>query len=358
MRFDYDTSYVDPQRLVRYRSQWLAYGALVLALIAAPFVLPAYYVGELNYLFIVSIASLALMILTGYTGQVSLGHAAFMAVGAYAHAWFLNNGLGFIAAILCASALTAVVGLIIGLPAIRVSGLYLAMITLACALVTEQIIGRWKDVTGGYSGLPVPPPVVFGFDVGSLRPFYFLCLIILIAVLLGLINLVRGRTGRAFVGVRDSEAAAYTLGIWIGGYKVLAFVISAFVTGIAGALLAHHLQFLTPDGFGLTLSMELVLMVVIGGLGSLRGAIFGAVLIGLLPALISKIKPALPAGIATQFGLETFVFGLILALFVMFEPAGLNGRWIKLKVLLQNFPIYRHSTFRRGKAYMHSERYR
>jgi branched-chain amino acid transport system permease protein len=358
MRIDYDTSYVDPQRLLRYRSQWLAYGALILALIAAPWVLPAYYVGELNYLFIVSIASLALMILTGYTGQVSLGHAAFMAVGAYAQAWFLNNGLGFIAAILCASALTAMVGLVIGLPAIRVSGLYLAMVTLACALVTEQIIGRWKDVTGGYSGLSVPAPIVFGFDVGSLRAFYFLCLFILIAVLLGLINLVRGRTGRAFVGVRDSEAAAYTLGIWVGGYKVLAFVISAFVTGIAGALLAHHLQFLTPDGFGLTLSMELVLMVVIGGLGSLRGAIFGAVLIGLLPTLISKIKPALPASIATQFGLETFVFGLILALFVMFEPAGLNGRWIKLKVLLQNFPIYRRNTFRRGKAYMHSERFR
>lgn len=358
MRFDYDTSYVDPQRLLRYRSQWLAYGALVVALIAAPWVLPAYYVGELNYLFIVSIASLGLMILTGYTGQVSLGHAAFMAVGAYAHVWFLNNGLGFIASILCAGAVTGMVGLIIGLPAIRVSGLYLAMVTLAYALVTEQIIGRWKDVTGGYSGLSVPPPIVFGFDVGSLRAFYFLCLLILTAVLLGLINLVRGRTGRAFVGVRDSEAAAYTLGIWVGGYKVLAFVISALVTGIAGALLAHHLQFLTPDGFGLTLSIELLLMVVIGGLGSLRGAIFGAVLIGLLPTLISKIKPVLPASIATQFGLETFVFGLILALFVVFEPAGLNGRWIKLKILLQNFPIYRRSTFRRGKAYMHSERYR
>ena len=358
MRFDYDTSYADPQRLLRYRSQWIAYGTLVLALIAAPWVLPPYYVGELNYLFIVSIASLALMILTGYTGQVSLGHAAFMAIGAYAHAWFLNNGLGFIASILCASALTAAVGLVIGLPAIRVSGLYLAMITLAGALVTEQIIGRWKDVTGGYSGLSVPAPIVFGFDFGSLRAFYFLCLFVLVLVLSGLLNLMRGRTGRAFVGVRDSEAAAYTLGIWVGGYKVLAFVISAFVTGIAGALLAHHLQFLTPDGFGLTLSMELVLMVVIGGLGSLRGAVFGAVLIGLLPTLISKIKPALPASIATQFGLETFVFGLILALFVMFEPAGLNGRWIKLKVLLQNFPLYRRNTFRRGKVYMHSERYR
>jgi branched-chain amino acid transport system permease protein len=358
MRFAYDTSYYDTKRLLRYPAQWLAYGTLVLALIAAPWMLPAYYVGELNYLFIVSIASLALMILTGFTGQVSLGHAAFVAIGAYAHAWFLNQGLGFVASILCAGALTGAVGLVIGLPAIRVSGLYLAMVTLAFALLTEQIIGRWKDVTGGYSGMSVPAPVIFGFDFGSLRAFYFLCLVVLIAVLLGLINLVRGRTGRAFIGVRDSEAAAYTLGIWVGGYKVLAFVISASITGIAGALLAHHLQFLTPDGFGLALSMELVLMVGIGGLGSLRGAIFGAALIGLLPTLISKLKPVLPASVANQFGLETFVFGLILAFFVMFEPTGLNGRWIKLKVLFENFPLYRRSTFRRGKTYMHSERYR
>ena len=358
MRFPYDTSYFDAQRLLRYRSHWLSYGGLVAALIAAPWLLPAYYVGELNYLFIVSIASLALMILTGYTGQVSLGHAAFLAIGAYAHTWFLNQGLGFVASMTAAAALTGAVGFVIGLPAIRVSGLYLAMVTLACSLVTEQIIGRWKDVTGGYSGVAVPEPVILGFNFGSLRPFYFLCLLILALVLLGLLNLTRGRTGRAFVGIRDSEAAAQTLGVWVGGYKVLAFIISAFVTGIAGALLAHHLQFLTPDGFSVMLSMELLLMVVIGGLGSLRGAIFGAVLIGLLPTLISKIKPALPSALSAQFGLETFVFGLILALFVMFEPSGLNGRWLKLKMFFQNFPLYRRSTFRRGKAYMHSERYR
>jgi branched-chain amino acid transport system permease protein len=358
MRFAYDTSYFDAQRLLRYRSQWLAYGVLALGLIAAPWLLPAYYVGELNYLFIIAIASLALMILTGFTGQVSLGHAAFMAIGAYAHTWFLNQGLGFLASLLSASVLTGAVGLAIGLPAIRVSGLYLAMVTLACSLVTEQIIGRWKDVTGGYSGISVPPPVVFGFDFGTLRAFYFLCLVILVLVFVGLLNLVRARTGRAFVGVRDSEAAAYTLGIWVNGYKVLAFVISAFVTGIAGALLAHQLQFLTPDAFSLTLSLELVLMVVIGGLGSLRGAIFGAVLIGMLPTLISKLKPLLPASVSAQFGLETFVFGLILAVFVMFEPGGLNGRWLKLKVLFESFPMYRRATFRRGKTYMHSERYR
>lgn len=358
MRFAYDTSYSDAQRLLRYPSQWLSYGALALALIAAPWLLPAYYVGELSYLFIVAIASLALMVLTGFTGQVSLGHAAFMAIGAYSHTLLLDQGFGFIPSILGAATLTGFVGLLIGLPAIRVSGLYLAMVTLACAMVTEQVIGRWKDLTGGFTGIPVSSPVIFGYDLSSLKGFYFLCLVILVLVLLALINLMRGRTGRAFIGVRDSEAAAYTLGIWVGGYKVLAFIISAFITGIAGALLAHHLQFLTPDGFSVMLSMELVLMVVIGGLGSLRGAIFGAILIGMLPTLISKLKPLLPTAISSQFGLETFVFGLILALFVMFEPNGLNGRWLKLKVLFENFPLYRRNTFRRGKTYMHSERYR
>ena len=180
----------------------------------------------------------------------------------------------------------------------------------------------------------------------------------LVLVLLGLVNLLRGHTGRAFMGVRDSEAAAYSLGIHVAGYKVLAFVVSAAVTGLAGALLAHHVGFLTPEGFGLVLSLELVLMVTIGGLGSLRGAILGALLISMLPTFISRIKPLLPDQIAKQFGLETFVFGLVLALFVLFEPRGLNGRWIKLRTLLETFPLYRKDMFRRGKTYMKSERYR
>jgi energy-coupling factor transporter ATP-binding protein EcfA2 len=145
---------------------------------------------------------------------------------------------------------------------------------------------------------------------------------VLVLVLAGLTNLMRSKTGRAFMGVRDSEAAAYSLGIWVAGYKVLAFVISAMVTGLAGALLAHHVRFLTPEGFGLILSLELVLMVTIGGLGSLRGAILGAVLISMLPTFISRIKPMLPDQIAKQFGLETFVFGLVLALFVLVRAQG------------------------------------
>lgn len=220
------------------------------------------------------------------------------------------------------------------------------------------MIGHWKSVTGGFGGLAVGSPVLFGQDLSKLQYFYYLCLALLVLVLLGLLNLLRAKTGRAFMGVRDSEAAAYSLGIWVAGYKVLAFVVSAVVTGLGGALLAHHVGFLTPEGFGLILSLELVLMVTIGGLGSLRGAILGAILISMLPTFISRIKPLLPEQIAKQFGLETFVFGLVLAVFVLFEPKGLNGRWIKFKTFLETFPLYRQDMFKRGKSYMKSERYK
>jgi branched-chain amino acid transport system permease protein len=358
MRFPYDTSYRDAGRLLRYRADWLSYGALLVALIAAPAVLPGFYVDQSSYLFIMCIASLGLMVVTGFTGQVSLGHSAFLAIGAYAHAILLDRGVPFIVSLPLAGSLAALLGFVIGLPAVRVSGLYLAMVTLAFASVVETITGHWASVTGGFTGIAVAPPDLFGFDLSSSPRFYFLCLAVLILVLVGLINLMRGQTGRAFIGIRQSEAASYGLGIWVPAYKVLAFSISAFVTGIAGGLLAHNVQFLTPEGFGILQSMELLLMVVIGGLGSLRGAILGAILVSLLPTFISEVKPLLPGGIAKQFGLDIFVYGLVLAGFVLFEPTGLNGRWLKLKALAGNCPLYRKDTFKRGKAYMRSERYR
>ena len=358
MRFHYDTSYRDSQALLRYGSGRIAYVLLIMTLLAIPWLLPKYYVGEIAYIFIMCIASLGLMVLVGYTGQVSLGHSAFVAIGAYTHTWLLSQGVPLPVSMVLAACFTGAIGLVIGLPAIRVSGLYLAMVTLAFAILTEHVIGHWKSVTGGFSGLSVGNPIVMGYDLSALKPFYYLCLGVLVLVLLGLINLLRAQTGRAFMGVRDSEAAAYSLGIWVAGTKVLAFVVSAMVTGLAGALLAHHVRFLTPEGFGLILSLELVLMVTIGGLGSVRGALLGAVLISMLPTFISRIKPLLPDQIAKQFGLETFVFGLVLALFVLFEPKGLNGRWIKFKAFMQTFPLYRQDMFKRGKSYMKSERYK
>lgn len=358
MRFAYDTSYQDSRRLLRYPSDWFAYGALLAALIAAPSLVPHFYIGELTYLFIMCVASLGLMLLIGFTGQLSFGHAAFVAIGCYSHVWLLSHDVPFLLSLVGASALAGLAGLLIGLPAIRVSGLHLAMVTLAFSIIVEQVIGRWKDVTGGFTGVAVPRPRIAGFDLGGQRQLYFFCLVATVLVLLALINLLRGHTGRAFTALRDSEAAAQSLGVWTAGYKVFAFALSAGVTGFAGALLAHHMQYVTPEGFSLLLSLELVMMVVIGGLGSLRGAILGAIFISVLPTGISIVKPILPQQIAGQFGLEIFIFGLILALFILFEPAGFNGRWLKLKKLFEYFPLYRKDTFRRGKTYMRSERYR
>jgi branched-chain amino acid transport system permease protein len=222
----------------------------------------------------------------------------------------------------------------------------------------EQIIGHWSSVTGGFTGLAVNDPFFLGQSLSGPKAFYYFCLITLVLVLVALLNILRSGMGRALIGVRESEAASYALGIPVERMKAGAFALSAGITGLAGSMLAHHLKYLTPDGFTLLLSLELVLMVVIGGLGSLRGAVLGAVLISSLPTAISRIKPFLPESVAKQFGLETFIFGLVLALFVLFEPMGLNGRWLKIRSFLESFPIYRKDTFKRNKRYMKSERYR
>lgn len=358
MRFNYDTTYADSQRLLRYGTDWLAWTALLLALVAAPSLVPRFMIGELSYIFILCVASLGLMVLMGYTGQVSLGPAAFIAIGAYTHAIGLDAGLPLPLSMLLGALAAACAGLVVGVPAIRVSGLYLAMVTMAFAIIVEHVLGRWKSVTGGHTGLPVSDPVLLGYSLAGPKGFYYLCLATLGLTFLALVNVLRSSIGRAFAGVRDSEAAAYSLGISVPAYKIGAFVLSSGVLGLAGTLMAHHVQHLTPEGFGLILSLELVLMVVIGGLGSLRGAILGAILIGFLPRAISMIKPLLPGASGKQFGLEIFIYGLILAVFVLFEPLGLNGRWLKLKALFTHFPLYRRDTFKRTKTYMKSERYR
>lgn len=358
MRFDYYTRYRDSFALLRSPEQWALYGLLLLALLALPWIASNFFLGEMSYVLILCVASLGLMVLTGYTGQISLGHAAFVAIGAYAEAWMLSKGVPLLLSLPLAALIAASAGLLVGIPAIRVSGLYLAMVTMAFAIIVEQVIGKWSSVTGGFSGMAVQDPVVAGLSLGGPRSFYFVCLAVLVLVLLGLLNLLRSGVGRAFVGVRDSETAAYSLGINVRGIKVASFALSAGITGLAGAMLAHHIKYLTPDGFTLLLSLELVLMVVIGGLGSLRGAILGAVLISLMPTGISRLKLLLPETLARQFGLETFLFGLVLALFVLFEPTGLNGRWLKLRTLIQWFPLYRRGTYKRNKRYMRSERYR
>ncbi|MDE2395164.1 MAG: branched-chain amino acid ABC transporter permease [Burkholderiales bacterium] len=355
---DYHTRYRDAQALLRKPGERWCYGLLAVALLAFPWAGGAFLTGEASYIFIMAIASLGLMLLTGYSGQVSLGHSAFLAVGAYGHTWMLTQGMPLPLSLPLAALMAAAAGVVVGLPAIRVSGLYLAMVTLSFSVLVGFVTGHWSAVTGGFTGIAVPAPEVLGVALGGRVAFYYLCLGLLLGVLLGAINVTRSMLGRALVGVRDSEAASYSLGLPVARIKVAAFAASAAVAGLAGALLAHQLQYLTPDAFGLLVSMDLVLMVVIGGLGSLRGAILGAVLIAMLPNFISRLKLLLPANLAAQFGFETFIAGGVLALFVLFEPQGLNGRWLKLRAWLETFPMVRRDTFRRVKRYMTSAHYR
>ena len=181
---------------------------------------------------------------------------------------------------------------------------------------------------------------------------------VLMLVLLGAINLLRSQTGRALISIRDSEIAAQALGVNLVATKVTAFGLSAAITGIAGALFAHKITWLEPTSFNVILSLQLLMMVVIGGLGSLHGAVFGAVFLGLIDPVIAIAKDYLPAGFGGKAGLQLTVFGLLLVVFVLFEPLGLYGRWLKIKAYFKIFPMYRRATFERGKSYMQSERYR
>jgi len=235
-------------------------------------------------------------------------------------------------------------------------------------------------VTGGLKGKPVDKPVLFGISFANDVAFYFLCLGFLAGGLWLTANLLRSPTGRAWVAIRDSEIAAQSMGVNLAIYKTIAFAYSAGLMGAAGALFAHKVGYLAPDIFSVLLSIQFLLMVVVGGLGSLHGAVFGAVFVALLPVLISEARDLLPAwagqvagvfgkpaetSVFTTFdrfvkqpGLEPGVFGLILVLFILFEPFGIYGRWMKLKVYFSLFPLYKRATFRRQKAYMRSERLR
>lgn len=356
MSTSYITSYDEGRRLFIGLHSYLLYSALLLVAIGLPFLASKYVVGEATYVFILSIASLGLMVLNGYTGQISLGHAAFLGIGAYTEAWCYSRGIPLLPAMALSASLAGLAGLILGSSSIRVSGLYLAMVTLAFSTLVVRIAGAWTPVTGGYAGTQVADPVFAGVNVGGTVEFYFFCLIMLVLVLIGLVNLTRAHLGRAFIAVRESEAGAYSLGINVPATKIIAFVLSAALTGFAGALLAHQTKYLTPEMFDLMASLQLVLMVVIGGLGSLRGALLGAVLIGLLPTAISAMKTQLPTKIAAQFGLDIFIYGLVLVVFVLFEPKGLSGRWDNLMIFFKTFPYCRKNVFRRGKSYMRSER--
>jgi len=358
MRFVFETHYRDSLRLFRRPGQRFWYAILAAGLLVAPFALDAFYVDELTWVFIYGVAGIGLMLLVGYTGLVSLGHAAFLAIGAYTHAILLGQGWPWLLSVLAAIGLTAAVGYGVGRPTLRMTGIYLAIATLAFAEVVTQLISHWEGVTGGFRGLVVPKAEIFGLAIGRGAPFYFLCLTFLVLGFWTARHLLLGPTGRAMNAVRDSELSATSMGIDLAHVRAVSFAISAGFTGLAGALYAHQLGYLAPEAFTLLLSIHLLLMVVVGGLGSLHGVVLGAIFIVLLPQMIALLRDYLPMAVARMPGLEPGLFGLILVLFLIYEPLGLYGRWQKLRQFFEEFPLYRRATHKRQRRYLRTERLR
>src|SRR5436309_13618841 len=245
---DFRVTYASDERIFETRLPIVALVGLLAALAFVPLVAGTYWLDVLNRIGIAIIGALGLNILVGYTGQISIGHAAFLAVGAYSTAIFeANAGLPFYLAIPLAALVASGVGLIFGIPSLRLKGLYLAIATLAAHFITTYVIIHWESMTKGVLGFMVPPATVFGLALDSdARVFYLIYALVVQATLFAK-NLVRTEVGRAFIAIRDRDVAASVIGVSLLRYKLLAFVISSFYAGLAGGLMAHHSRILFPD---------------------------------------------------------------------------------------------------------------
>jgi len=284
---DFRETYIKDEEIFQslFVKWWL--GLFFVFLLVFPFVANAYLLYVANMIGFAVIAAIGLNILTGFTGQISLGHAAFAGVGGYTSAILITKlGFSFWIALPCAGVMAAIAGLIIGIPSLRVKGLYLCIATLAAQFIFEFIFVHWESLTQGVRGLNVPPPRIGSFLINTEKRFYFLTLFVVILAVIYARNLVRSRVGRAFVAIRDRDLAAEIIGINLFRYKLTAFAISSFYAGIAGALWVGFIRIVTPEHFPFHLSVQYLAMVIVGGLGSVLGSIFGAVFMTLIPELL------------------------------------------------------------------------
>ena len=337
--------YARDMAILRTRTHWALLFALLAIVFTAPLYLSNYWLGVASLIGITIIAAIGLNILIGYCGQLSIGHAGFMAVGAYTTAVLTNRlGFPFLAGLICSGFSAGFIGLIFGIPSVRVKGFYLAITTIAAQFIIIWIINHWSSVTGGFVGISVPYASIGGIEFKDDASQFYLIMSITAVCILFAKNLARGRVGRAFIAVRDNDLAAEVMGINLLYYKLLAFFIGCFLAGIAGCLLAHWMGFMNAENFSLADSILFIGMVIIGGLGTTLGPILGAIFIRLLQQgmmfispILENAFPALPAGFAT--GLGPMVFGLVIVLFLVLEPRGLAHRWMLFKAAYRLWPF-------------------
>ena len=305
-------------------------------LLLVPFFAGRYLIYIINIAGIYSIVALGLNLLMGYAGQISLGHAAFFAIGAYSSALLANGGLSFWLAMPISGFLTALTGLALGLPALRLSGFYLAMATWGFSAIVNEVVIEWKSLTRGFSGLNVPRPTLGPLTFETETSFYYLILGITALLFFLAFNIIRTKTGRALMALRDNESAAQTFGINLARYKTIGFTLSAFYTGIAGSLFAHFMGYIGPDNFTIWVSIEFIVMIIVGGMGSLLGSVLGAIFFTFLPELIRFIKDYFPSFLREESDIQAIFYGLIMLLFIMFAPQGLMGFIHRLRVVPKN----------------------
>ena len=338
------TSYKADMALRRKPIQKIRLGLFIAFVIIYPFFASPYWLNLANQIALATIGAIGLNILVGYTGQISLGQGAFMAVGAYGSGLLTARlGVPFWASIPIAALLAAAVGIVFGLPSLRLKGLYLAIATLAAQEIVEWVVVHWTSVTGGVEALVVPSPKLFGLRLNTDFRFYWIAVIIAALTALFTANLFRSRVGRAFIAIRDQDIAAEVIGVNVFWYKLLAFATSSFFVGLAGALTAHYRTIISWERFTLDTSILYLAMIIIGGLGTINGSFFGAAFMTLLPAFINNLGRSLQSSFpAIAMMLPAFqqaIFGAVIILFLIIEPEGLAKLWRNIKDYFYVWPF-------------------
>jgi branched-chain amino acid transport system permease protein len=356
------TSYRQEIALLNTRPKRASVAVIMVLALLVPFSLTDDLLQLLATGFVAAIGAIGLNIVTGYAGQVSLGHAFFLAIGAYTAAALSGDkdgrviGFGVTSLpvwLLAAGAMAALAGVLVAPLAVRLRGLYLAIVTLGLVFIGEYVFREWTDLTGGPGiGRQAAVPTLFGvrLDVDGelftkMQKLYLLMLVLLVIFAVLARNLVRSRTGRALAAVRDRDIAAAVIGVNLTKYKLIAFAVSSFYAGVAGALLYDTIGFFDPSSFNLLMSVQYIAMILIGGVATISGSIMGALFITLLPRITRELPAVLPfinnssTGGITVFQVEAILYGLLIVGFLIFEPRGLYGIWIRIRNYWKSWPF-------------------
>ncbi|WP_332688801.1 branched-chain amino acid ABC transporter permease [Bosea sp. (in: a-proteobacteria)] len=322
---------------------WALAGGVALLLL--PFAVSNYGLTLVVSAFVAVMGAVALNMLTGQTGLISLGQSGFLAVGAYANAILLSDyGLPVWLTLPAAGLATALVSLVVGVPSLRLKGLYLAITTLAFSFIINHAILYAEPLTHGPNGIFVKGATLFGLDLQRGMPLYYLALGLTLVTILAALNMTRTRIGRAWIAIRDHDIAARAMGIDLVRFKLLAFAVSSFFVGLAGALLSLQLRFINVDVFGLILSIEALAMIILGGLGSIAGAVLGAVFLSLLPEALRLFFGLVSDPNSTfytnyVFEIRGIAYGVVIVAFLRFKPDGLIGMWRDIRKYWSNWPL-------------------